>query len=68
MKLLAVNMLSENRQRGFCGGEADFWGVWRLLISPVEQHTDAIERFGSTVGHSFTEVITPTLYSSEVSH
>lgn len=65
-----LNMLSENRQRGFSGGEVDFFwgGVWRVLISPVEQHTDAIERFGSTVDHSFTEVITPTLYSTEVSH
>lgn len=26
VKLLAFNMLSENRQRGFSGGEADFWG------------------------------------------
>lgn len=22
-----LNMLSENRQRGFSGGEVDFWGV-----------------------------------------
>lgn len=27
VKLLAVNMLSENRQRGFSGGEADFGGL-----------------------------------------